>query len=97
MNKGDIVLISDSQGRPGIRRVWEPTPERPFVCHEEYWARWERHDLEPVCWQVPRDRVFQADEQLAVSIDEAFDAFRAGNGAAGARLQELWAQAKPIE
>ena len=94
MQKGDIVLIRTSRGEPGVRRVWDASPERPFVCLEEYWLRWERNQLEPICWQVTRDQVFQADAALATALEQAFAAKVAGDTQAATRLEKLWAQAK---
>ena len=95
MNKGDIVIIKASAGQPGVRRIWDPEPSEPFVCHEEYWARWERHEVAPVCWPMSRDRLFHFDADLEEKLEAAFQAFRSGQGDGVARLEGLWMQAKP--
>ena len=95
MAKGDTVIIRASKGQPGVRRVWDPEPERSFVCHEEYWARWERHQIPPVCWPVSRDQLHQFDEELAQELDTAFRAMRGGDAKAAASLEALWKRAKP--
>ena len=96
MEKGDIVLIKARQGAPGVRRIWDPQPERPFVCHEVYWERWERYQLAPVCWQVSKGQLYQPDIDLARRLDEAYAAQRDGAPEAGSRLEELWEQARPL-
>lgn len=95
MRKGDTVLIKASRGEPGVRRVWDPTQERPFVCLEEYWKRWESNQIEPICWQVARGQIFQFDPTLVGSLEEAFEADGKGDAAAVGRLEKLWGQAKP--
>ena len=95
MQKGDIVLIRTSRGEPGIRRVWDTNHERPFVCLEEYWLRWERNQVDPICWQVPREQMYQFDATLAVALERAFAAKTIGDAEAEARLGELWSRARP--
>ncbi len=95
MEKGDIVLVRDSKGAPGVRRVWDPIPERPAVCLEEYWVRWLTNQIEPVCPRVSRAQVFHFDAKLSQSLDEAYGAARKGDGPAEARLDSLWRQARP--
>ncbi len=95
MTKGDIVLIRTSRGDPGIRRIWDETVTPPFVCHEEYWQRWERQDIKPICWQVDTHHLFQPDVKLQHELEDAATAARAGDEVAAARLSELWSQAKP--
>jgi hypothetical protein len=94
MQKGDTVLIKASRGEPGVRRVWDPAPERPWVCLEEYWARWLSNQVDPICWQVDRRQVFQHDAKLAQQLEEAFESARKGDAQAASRLERLWAQAK---
>lgn len=91
MQKGDVVLIKASRGEPGVRRVWDPAPDRPWVCLEEYWERWQNNQVEPVCWQVARGQVFQYDTALAGELEAAFAARAKDAG----RLEQLWARAKP--
>ena len=95
MPKGDIVLIRTSQGHPGIRRIWDDTVAPPFVCHEEYWARWERQEIRPICWQVDAAHLFQPDMELLGELERAAAAARGGDEVAAARLSELWSRAKP--
>ena len=95
MTKGDVVLIRASRGEPGVRRVWDSAPERPFVCLEEYWARWERNQIEPVCGQISRDQIFQFDARLFAALEEAYAARKFGDAESAARLEKLWTQAKP--
>ena len=95
MQKGDFVLIRTSRGEPGVRRVWDASPERPFVCLEEYWLRWERNQVDPICWQVPRDQMYQFDAALATALELAFATKVTGGTQAEAHLKKLWAQAKP--
>ncbi|MEE9285167.1 MAG: hypothetical protein V3V35_05485 [Dehalococcoidia bacterium] len=95
MGQGDIVLVRSSRGQPGVRRIWDDGPERPFVCHEEYWARWERQGLAPVCSQVGRDQIFDYDAALAAQLEEAFWASRNSDLAATKRLNQMWEQARP--
>ena len=94
MLKGDVVLIKASRNQPGVRRIWDPTPERPFVCLEDYWLRWERYQLDPICWQIPRSQIFQFDAALAASLEAAFSTIR-NDPQAAAKLEKLWASAKP--
>ena len=96
MLKGDIVLIRASNGAPGVRRVWDPTPDMPAVCLEEYWGRWLTNQLEPVCPRVSRGLVFQFDARLAEALDETYGAVRKGDISAAAKLASLWKQAKPV-
>ena len=95
MKKGDIVLIKASRGEPGVRRIWDGAPERPFVCLEEYWTRWERNQVDPICVQIGRDQVFQYDAAIATALEQAYAAKSAGDAQAGTRLDKLWAQVKP--
>ena len=95
MIKGDIVIIRASAGQPGIRRIWDPEPRKPFVCLEEYWARWERHEIPPVCWPVSPAQIYRFDGGLAQELDAAFRASRDGEADAAGRLKELWKRAKP--
>ncbi len=95
MPRGDIVLIRSKLGDPGVRRIWDDSKDRPFVCHEEYWVRWERHALEPVCWQVGRDQVYQYDAALAAELEDACEASRRGESGAADRLEALWKRAQP--
>jgi hypothetical protein len=95
MQKGDIVLIKASRGQPGVRRIWQDGAERPFVCLETYWERWQRNQIDPVCWQIERSQVFQFEKALAVSLEEAFAAKVRGDPQAGPRLEAVWAKAKP--
>lgn len=95
MAKGDIVLIRASAGQPGVRRLWNDQGERPFVCHEEYWGRWERQGIEPVCWPVAREQILQFDAQLAGQLEAAFREARGGDAGAAARLDSLWKEARP--
>lgn len=94
MAKGDLVLIRSVQGQPGLRRIWNDTGERPFVCPEEYWRRWETLQVEPVCWQVGREQLYRADEALAAELEAAFAASRNGDAQATMRLNTLWTKAK---
>lgn len=94
MKKGDIVLIRSSRKQPGVRRVWDPAPRRPFVCLEEYWTRWQRNGVEPVCWQVDRDSVFEYDARLAEELEAAFASGSAEPGPAS-RIDALWRKARP--
>lgn len=95
MAKGDVVLIRASRGQPGVRRVWDGAPARPFVCLEEYWARWERNQIEPVCGQLSRDQLFQFDPTLLAALEQAYNARVFGDAESATRLGRLWAQAKP--
>lgn len=95
MQKGDIVLIKSALGEPGVRRVWDPAPERPYVCLEDYWTRWQTNQVEPICWQVSKSQIFQVDEKLAIQLEAAFAAQRRGDAQAGALVEKLWSQAKP--
>ena len=95
MAKGDLVLIRTSRGHPGIRRIWDDTVAPPFVCHEEYWQRWERQEITPICWQVDTAHLFQPDPELLDELESAVAAARAGDEVAAARLSELWRRAKP--
>ena len=95
MAKGDVVLIRASRTQPGVRRVWDSAPDRPFVCLEEYWMRWERNQIEPVCGQLSRDQLFLFDPILFTALEEAYAARVVGDPASAARLETLWAQAKP--
>lgn len=94
MKKGDIVLVKASRGESGVRRVWDGAAEHLFVCLEEYWTRWESYQVDPICWQVGRNQVFQYDAALVTALEQAYGAKSAGDTAAGARLDKLWAQAR---
>ena len=94
MNKGDIVLIKASGDEPGVRRIWDPDSRRPLVCLEDYWVRWERHEVAPMCWPVSPDRLYGFDETLSHDLEEAFQASRKGHADASTRLAGLWNQAK---
>ena len=95
MKKGDIVLVRASRNEPGVRRIWDPAPERPYVCLEDYWNRWQLNGIDPVCPQMDRSQLFQYEAHLAQALEEASrDAVR-GDKAAAAKLEALWKQAKP--
>ena len=94
MEKGDVVLIKASGNEPGVRRVWAPDTERPFVCLEDYWLRWRRHSVEPVCWPISSTMIFLFDEGLYSDLAEAFRSLRQGVEGAQQRLEGLWEQAK---
>lgn len=95
MAKGDIVLIRSKKGEPGVRRIWEERDGGPFVCHEQYWGRYERTGIAPVCWQIGADQVRVYDQELARELETAFAQARAGDTAAEARLAELWKKTRP--
>lgn len=94
MAKGDLVLIRSAQGQPGLRRIWKDDVERPFVCHEDYWKRWEALQVEPVCWQVGKEQLYRADEALAAELETVFAAGRNGDAQATMRLNALWTKAR---
>jgi hypothetical protein len=95
MPRGDLVLIRSQEGAPGLRRIWDDSKDRLFACHEEYWGRWERQKLEPVCAPVDRSQVYHNDAALAAQIEAAWDAMKRGDAAAKARVDALWKQARP--
>lgn len=94
MKKGDRVLIKTSGDEPGARRVWEPDEGRPYVCLEDYWTRWKRHGINPVCPSISSAQVFVFDEALYNDLMQAFRGSRQGDEDAQQRLVGLWEQAK---
>ena len=90
MPKGDVVLIKASRGEPGARRIWDDSGAAPYVCLEAYWERWKRYGVEPICWTVGQDQLFELDESLLSQLQTAFE-----NG--DNRLGALWSEAKPYD
>ncbi len=90
MPKGDVVLIKASRGEPGARRIWDDSGEAPYVCLEVYWERWEQYGVEPVCWPVGHDQIFELDESLLAKLQTASEG-------ADDRLDALWSKAKPYK
>ena len=73
MAKGDVVLIKASRGEPGARRIWDDSGDAPYVCLEAYWERWEQYGVEPICWTVGQDQLFEMDESLLSQLQTAFE------------------------
>ena len=90
MPKGDVVLIKASRGEPGARRIWDDSADAPYVCLEAYWERWEQYGVEPICWTVGQDQLFEMDQSLLSQLQTAFEQ-------ANDRLEDLWSEAKPYE
>ena len=90
MPKGDVVLIKASRGEPGARRIWDDSGAAPYVCLEAYWERWERYGVEPICWPVGQDQLFELDESLLSQLRTAFESGDDG-------LEALWSEAKPYD
>ena len=90
MNRGDIVLVRTSGDRPNVRRIWEPEGEKPAVCFEDYWVRWERNGVDPVCTRVPRPQVYAFDAALVRELEQAHEAGNADH------LAALWTRAAPV-
>ena len=80
-----------------MRRIWDPQPDRPLVCHEEYWERWQRHQVAPVCWPVSREQLYGFDEGLAQQLAEAYEGAASSDARAAALLEQLWSGAARLE
>jgi hypothetical protein len=60
--RGEIVYVRDAWGNLLVRRVWDVTPERVFICNEERFHRLmkdPKSDWLPIGF--PRENVFYYD------------------------------------
>lgn len=95
MPRGDIVLARTKTGQPIVRRVWQEDGDEVQIVHEDYYVRWTKYKVDPWVFSLKRGNVFQGNEQLFQSLEQAFARKRQGDTKADAELERLWKTAEP--
>ena len=89
---GKEVLVRSTFGQPVVRILLGGGDGRAIICRREAFLRWQGQGVEPTGIQVPKEDIFEYDEQLFEAMkayDEMLDSMPEG-------LRQLWDKAKPL-